>query len=57
MIDLRAEWERAIRNLPPLYGVYPDYFAPIAVQGEDGRKMKLARWGLPSLKDLPIQPR
>ena len=52
---LRAEWERASRNMPPLYGVYPDYFAPVAVQGEDGRKMKLARWGLPSLKD-PVDP-
>lgn len=46
---LRAEWERASRNLPPLYGVYPDYFALIAVQGDYGRKMKVARWALPSL--------
>lgn len=36
------------------YGVYPDYFAPVAVQGEDGRRMKLARWGLAS-KD-PLDP-
>jgi putative SOS response-associated peptidase YedK len=53
MIDLRAEFERIMNNDPPLYGVYPDYFAPVAVQGDDGRKMKLARWGLPSLKDAP----
>ena len=53
MRALRATWERELRNVPPLYGVYPDYFAPIckAVDGE--RVMNLARWGLPSLKDAP----
>ena len=45
MIDLRAEWESVIRNVPPLYDVYPDYFAPVCVQGDDGRKMKVARLG------------
>lgn len=28
MIDLRAEFERL--NIPPLYGIYPDYNTPIA---------------------------
>ena len=53
MAQLRAEWERASRNMPPLYGVYPDYFAPICTMSGDRRVMKLARWGLPSLKDAP----
>ena len=36
-------------NMPPLPGIYPDYFAPI-VSGNDGeRLLSLARWGLPSL--------
>ena len=51
MAKLRAEWERAIRNVPPLYGVYPDYFAPICAMDGERRVMKIARWGLPSLKD------
>jgi hypothetical protein len=29
MIELGFLWEKANRNLPPLYGIYPDYFAPI----------------------------
>jgi hypothetical protein len=48
------EWERAMRNVPPLH-VYPDYFAPI-VRELDGRQVvSLARWGLPSLKDAPTE--
>lgn len=47
---LRMEWERAMRNVPPL-SVYPDYNAPIVRQAEDRRVISLARWGLPSLKD------
>lgn len=36
-------------NMPPLPGIYPDYFAPI-VRGSDAeRQLSLARWGLPSL--------
>ncbi|OEO29772.1 hypothetical protein VW23_001620 [Devosia insulae DS-56] len=50
MMRLRMEWERAMRNVPPL-SVYPDYNAPIVRQAEDGRVISLARWGLPSLKD------
>ena len=29
MIELGFLWEKANRNLPPLYGIYPDSFAPI----------------------------
>lgn len=35
-------------NLPPLPGIYPDYRAPILRQGEDGRELAMARWGMPS---------
>jgi putative SOS response-associated peptidase YedK len=35
-------------NLPPLPGVFPDYFAPIAHNGPDGvRELAMARWGMP----------
>jgi hypothetical protein len=30
-------------NLPPLPGVFPDYFAPIARNGPEGRELVLAR--------------
>lgn len=53
MIKLRATWADYMRNTPPLYGVYPDYFAPIIHQAGDARTARLARWGLPSLKDAP----
>lgn len=55
MAKLRAEWESHLRNTPPLYGVYPDYFAPICSLSEDKRVMRLARWGMPSLKDAPSE--
>ncbi|WP_152045026.1 SOS response-associated peptidase [Aureimonas psammosilenae] len=35
-------------NLPPMPGVFPDYPAPILREGEDGRELALARWGMPS---------
>ncbi len=44
---------RAVRdvtgNLPPMPGVFPDYFAPI-VHGavDDVRELSMARWGMPS---------
>lgn len=53
MVRLRAEWQTAIREVPPLYGIYPDYLAPIVHQDGDRRVGALARWGLPSLKDPP----
>ena len=35
-------------NLPPLPGIFPDYGAPIVREGEEGRELVLARWGMPS---------
>ena len=35
-------------NLPPLPGIFPDTEAPIVRNGEEGREMVLARWGMPS---------
>lgn len=55
MIRLRAEWEDAMRDIPPLYGIYPDYFAPIVRQIGERRVGSLARWGMPSLRDLPSE--
>ncbi|WP_449397205.1 SOS response-associated peptidase [Devosia riboflavina] len=48
---LVQEWEDAMRNIPPLYAIYPDYMAPIIKQRGDARVLGFARWGLPSLKD------
>lgn len=53
MEKLRALWHDHMRNMPPLYGIYPDYFAPIAHMKDGQRVMRLARWGMPSLKDAP----
>ena len=55
MQKLRAAWDGYMRNTPPLYGVYPDYFAPISRQSGDDRVMQLARWGMPSLKGTPTE--
>src|SRR5690348_10081945 len=35
-------------NLPPMPGVFPDYFAPIVRNAKDGvRELALVRWGMP----------
>jgi putative SOS response-associated peptidase YedK len=34
-------------NLPAFPGIFPDQFAPIVRNGEDGRDLALARWGMP----------
>jgi putative SOS response-associated peptidase YedK len=49
------DFTRAMRgdvgNMPPLPGVFPDYFAPIVRNVEDGqRELTIARWGMPSPK-------
>ena len=49
------DFARAMRdktgNLPPIPGVFPDYFAPIVRNAEDGeRELTMARWGMPSPK-------
>jgi putative SOS response-associated peptidase YedK len=35
-------------NLPPLPGIYPDYPAPIVRNGDSGRELAMARWGMPA---------
>ena len=35
-------------NLPPLPGIFPDYRAPIVRNGQGGRELAMARWGMPS---------
>ncbi len=35
-------------NLPRLPGVFPDYPAPIVRNGQGGRELVMARWGMPS---------
>jgi putative SOS response-associated peptidase YedK len=35
-------------NLPPLYGIFPDYSAPIVRNEPKGRELMMARWGMPS---------
>ncbi len=35
-------------NLPPLYGIFPDYSAPIVRNQPEGRELMMARWGMSS---------
>ena len=47
------DFARAMRgdvgNMPPLPGVFPDYFAPIVRNAPAGeRELAMARWGMPS---------
>jgi putative SOS response-associated peptidase YedK len=35
-------------NLPSMPGIFPDYPAPIVRNGDGGRELVLARWGMPS---------
>ena len=38
-------------NQPPMPGVYPDYAAPVVINGEaGGREMRDMRWGMPTSK-------
>ncbi|MBV8104481.1 MAG: SOS response-associated peptidase [Hyphomicrobiales bacterium] len=51
------DFARAMRdttgNLPPIPGVFPDYFAPIVRNAGDGaRELTMARWGMPSPTSL-----
>ena len=50
------DFTRAMRgdvgNMPPLPGVFPDYFAPIVRNGAEGRELVMARWGMPSPFEL-----
>lgn len=38
MVRLRAEWEDYMRNIPPLYAIYPDYTARVIREPEPGRR-------------------
>ena len=51
ILQLVQEWEDAMRNIPPLHVIYPDYTSPILKLRSDQRILGFARWGLPSLKD------
>jgi len=44
---VRPEMDR-LGNLPELTGIYPDYHAPIVRNGENGRELVMARWGMPT---------
>ena len=55
------DFARAMRNttgnLPPLPGVFPDYFAPIVRNAADGvRELVMARWGMPGPPQFGGQP-
>src|ERR1700716_788148 len=39
---------RYVGNLAPMPGVFPDYKAPIVRNGDEGRELATARWGMPS---------
>ncbi|MBR0866300.1 SOS response-associated peptidase [Bradyrhizobium diazoefficiens] len=38
----------SVGNLPPMPGIFPDYPAPIVRNGDTGREIVMARWGMPS---------
>jgi putative SOS response-associated peptidase YedK len=48
------DFTRAMRadvgNMPPLAGIFPDYFAPVVRNSAEGRELVMARWGMPSPK-------
>ncbi len=46
--EMTQAMEDRTGNLPPLPGIFPDYPAPIVRNGEEGRELTLARWGMPS---------
>jgi putative SOS response-associated peptidase YedK len=50
--DAIRQWVRAMTdstgNMPPLFGIYPDYAAPIVRNRAEGRELTMARWGMPS---------
>jgi putative SOS response-associated peptidase YedK len=46
--DLTRAMTNRTGNLPPLPGIFPDYFAPIVRNQPEGRELTMARWGMPS---------
>src|SRR6266480_2514519 len=47
---------RYVGNLAPMPGVFPDYEAPIVRNGDDGRELAMARWGMPSSQHALMEP-
>ena len=37
-----------VGNMPPILGVFPDYYAPIVRNNVEGRELTMGRWGMPS---------
>jgi hypothetical protein len=46
---------RYVGNLAPMPGVFPDYKAPIARYGAEGRELVTARWGMPSSQQALLE--
>jgi len=42
-----ADWDE-LGNLPPMPEIYPDGMAPIVRADAGGRRMQMARWGMPT---------
>lgn len=48
LLRMAASLDQAFGNFAPLPGIFPDYAAPILLQGPDGLRLRQARWGMPS---------
>lgn len=48
IIEMTRAMIDATGNMPPLPGIFPDYFAPIVRNRPEGRELAMARWGMPS---------
>ncbi len=48
ILELAGAMVDSTGNLPPMPGIFPDYAAPIVRNGNGGRELALARWGMPS---------
>jgi len=46
--ELAGAMRDKVGNMPPLYGIFPDYSAPIVRYQPEGRELTMARWGMPS---------
>lgn len=46
--ELASVWDDRTGNLPMLPSIFPDHFAPVIRQTEEGRVMSMLRWGMPS---------
>lgn len=48
MTDLANLWRDDTGNLPSMTAIYPDTFAPVVTQEDQGRVLRMMRWGMPS---------